>query len=337
MKSARNARLSACARFGEARRSAGRGGGSPAWAGLKGGLHDAPAAAIVRAERVEGHVKVFISWSGERSGQLATALQNWLPKVIQTISPWLSSANIEPGVRWSNEVVHALEETHCGVLCLTPENLRAAWILFEAGALSKAVSASRVIPLLLGFAPTELEGPFSQFQAVRADESGTLRLVTALNSLGGSPLSTPDMLQETFQVWWPRLQPQIDRLTAMPVKASAVPPRSVDNILAEILELLRDERRRSQSPHAVESTSAIVAGPNVTIGSIIRSLRTKAGWTPNELSTRARLPAPAILRIERGEALPTPTELRQMGRALGIQFYDTPPDEAPAPQDQSDD
>ena len=37
---------------------------------------------------------VFISWSGERSRAAAEALRGWLPKIINAIKPWLSSADI---------------------------------------------------------------------------------------------------------------------------------------------------------------------------------------------------------------------------------------------------
>jgi hypothetical protein len=40
-------------------------------------------------------VEVFISWSGERSKCVAEALRNWIPKIINAVLPWLSSADID--------------------------------------------------------------------------------------------------------------------------------------------------------------------------------------------------------------------------------------------------
>ncbi|HEX8265309.1 MAG TPA: hypothetical protein VF596_07770 [Pyrinomonadaceae bacterium] len=59
-------------------------------------------------------MKIFISWSGERSHQVAQALFSWLPKVIQTIEPFLSSENIESGSRWHTEIASQLESTNFG-------------------------------------------------------------------------------------------------------------------------------------------------------------------------------------------------------------------------------
>src|SRR3954469_20494730 len=83
--------------------------------------------------------RVFISWSGDTSRQVAEALKDWLPEVIEGIEPWLSTQDLTAGMRWGSELASQLERTDFGVICLTPDNLQAPWILFEAGALAKAV------------------------------------------------------------------------------------------------------------------------------------------------------------------------------------------------------
>ncbi len=84
---------------------------------------------------------VFISWSGERSRRAAEALYEWLPIVLQSARPWMSNTDIDKGSRGLEEVGKALEGMKVGIICLTPENLTAEWILFEAGALSKTLDA----------------------------------------------------------------------------------------------------------------------------------------------------------------------------------------------------
>jgi hypothetical protein len=80
---------------------------------------------------------IFISWSGDRSKAIAETLKDWLPRVLQSARPWLSTRDIEKGTRSLSEMNKALGGMGFGITCLTPENRQAPWILFEAGALSK--------------------------------------------------------------------------------------------------------------------------------------------------------------------------------------------------------
>ena len=95
-------------------------------------------------------MKVFISWSGERSRLMAQALAEWFPRVIQAVQPWVSDDNITKGERWSTRIGTSLSEHKIGIVCVTPENYQAPWLLFEAGALSKVIGDAKVCPLLLG-------------------------------------------------------------------------------------------------------------------------------------------------------------------------------------------
>jgi TIR domain len=65
-------------------------------------------------------VDVFISWSGDRSRAAADALRDWLPKIINAVRPWLSSADIDKGARWNVDIAAKLEAAKIGILCLTP-------------------------------------------------------------------------------------------------------------------------------------------------------------------------------------------------------------------------
>lgn len=44
-------------------------------------------------------MKIFISWSGPKSGAVAKALREWLPLVVNAFEPFLSSDDIDKGTR----------------------------------------------------------------------------------------------------------------------------------------------------------------------------------------------------------------------------------------------
>jgi hypothetical protein len=146
--------------------------------------------------------KIFISWSGEPSKTVALALAQWLPNVIHNVEPWVSHDNIRPGARWSEEISLALAETHFGIICVTEINQASPWLNFEAGALAKTLVKGRVCPYLINLLPKALGGPLSQFQSVRADKAGTLKLVTSINADIEQKVSEK-RLTSSFEKRWP--------------------------------------------------------------------------------------------------------------------------------------
>src|SRR5262245_54727881 len=99
-------------------------------------------------------MKVFLSWSGDLSHKVAMALQGWLPLVIQTLEPFVSTEDIEKGARWSVTLDEQLKLSSYGILCITHENINAPWLNFEAGALSKNVKIS---PFLFGIDRSDIK------------------------------------------------------------------------------------------------------------------------------------------------------------------------------------
>lgn len=124
-------------------------------------------------------MRVFISWSKEPSRTVAEALRDWLPDVIQSLKPWMSSTDIGAGARWSERVAEALAETKIGILCVTPNNQHEPWLLFEAGAIAKTLDDTFVCPYLIQMRPADLsQGPLTQFQAKLANREGTFELLS---------------------------------------------------------------------------------------------------------------------------------------------------------------
>ena len=121
------------------------------------------------------------------------------------IEPWMSSADIRAGSRWAAEVGTVLEQSHFGVLSLSRQNLDSSWLHFKAGALSKSLSAGRLVPYLIDLDVRDIQPPLSLFQAVRADQEGTMALVSSIGSLAETGQRTPDQLGRSFQLLWPEM------------------------------------------------------------------------------------------------------------------------------------
>jgi hypothetical protein len=86
---------------------------------------------------------------------VARALRDFIPTVVQSVDAFMSASDIEKGSRWEATISRELESAEVGIIRLTPENLTAPWILFEAGALSKKLSkaGTRVCTYLHNVAP----------------------------------------------------------------------------------------------------------------------------------------------------------------------------------------
>ena len=199
-------------------------------------------------------MKVFLSWSGHRSHEVAKALSIWIKKVIQSADPWISS-DMERGVKWLKELGKSLDEHTIGIFCVTPGNKETPWLLFEAGAMSKHLGdEGRVIPYLLDFhSPSDLKAPLGQFNACLADESGTWQLVQTLNSHAEYPQGETD-LRETFGLRWPSLTDQLDAIRKS-VTTGSPARRSDGEKLDELLEVVR-KMSREMANAALRTSSA---------------------------------------------------------------------------------
>ncbi|MFY1691322.1 hypothetical protein [Plantactinospora sp. WMMB782] len=186
-------------------------------------------------------MEVFLSWSGPEAHQLALLLRRWLPQVINELAPWVSSEDISKGELWDRVLTEKLGG-HQGIICVSRRNMNSAWLNFEAGALAKSVGQSAVRPLLLDLAATELQGPLARFQLTRADDRAEMRrLLDSLNRSCSRPI--PDnLLGETFGNAWQSYHDGLRQILDAGT-APEVAPRGADDMITEVLELVRDIHR----------------------------------------------------------------------------------------------
>ena len=144
-------------------------------------------------------MKVFISWSGQDSKKLGEALRDWLPGVLQLVTPYFTPSDIEKGTRWSTDISRELSESQIGILCVTRDNIHNDWILFEAGALSKSLEKSHVCPVLFGITNTDLAGPLKQFQTTEFEKGDIHRLLGVINGRSGENKLPQKTLDTVFE------------------------------------------------------------------------------------------------------------------------------------------
>ncbi len=185
-------------------------------------------------------MKIFISWSGNKSKNVATYLKSWIEQIIQAADPWIS-VDIDKGKKWNGEIINELAESRVGIICLTRDNLNSPWILFEAGALSKA-SDSYVCTFLVDITPTDLTGPLSIFQATKFNKEDIFKLLTSINNnvkLSGGKSLTNENLKSLFKVFYPQLEEDIKKIISASETETKEEIRTDRELLEEAVQLLR--------------------------------------------------------------------------------------------------
>ena len=199
-------------------------------------------------------MNIFISWSGTTSHKVAMILREWMPSVIQSVVPYVSSENIDKGARWSTDIAEELNKSTFGILCVTKDNVEAPWLNFEAGALSKSIDKSRVCPFLFRIKRSDMSGPALQFQSTIFEKDDVFKLLKTINTSCGDQAIEEARLEKAFEVWWSPLKNDLDGIAEdasvqeVVEKKHASPTAQMEKILEEVLELSRLNQKILRSP-----------------------------------------------------------------------------------------
>lgn len=185
-------------------------------------------------------MKVFISWSGDRSQQYAEAIHWWLRKVLQFTRPFFTPVDVDKGKRWNNEISKELGQSQFGIIAMTRDNLESPWIMFEAGAISKVVEEARVCPIVFGgIRVTDLVGPLADFQAIEFNRTRVRQLLTSINNAAPKEVTLTDRdLDEAFNMWWTELETRVEAISTTAQPPSG-PRRTPEDLLEEVVSNTR--------------------------------------------------------------------------------------------------
>lgn len=195
-------------------------------------------------------MKIFISWSGDKSKEVAKVLKQWIPCVIQSVEPYFSSDDIDKGARWSSDISKELQDASFGILCVTQDNINSSWLNFEAGALSKSIDQSKVCPFLVDLRPSDIQNsPILQFQMTSATKEDILKLFESINSNLGDAKLTEERLSTSFNAFWPQIENALNSISGNDSPSPSETKEERDQgLLEEILELVRYQYKLLKSP-----------------------------------------------------------------------------------------
>lgn len=195
-------------------------------------------------------MKIFVSWSGQRSKAVAELISDWLKCVIQASQPWISTRDIDRGAIWFSEISDKLKDVSVGVVCLTQENKEKPWILFETGALAKGLTTNRVCTFLIDLNPEDLQDPLAQFNHTLPDKGSIWELTRTINDCLDDKSLDERILKQVFGTYWPKFDEDFKRALNENPPSEVVPPRTEQDILSEILT---NTRRLSHRIRDLES------------------------------------------------------------------------------------
>jgi len=146
-------------------------------------------------------MNIFISQSGDLSRKIAEIFSEWIKSYFKNTKVFVSSNTIDGGKIWFENILENLREADFAISILTKENHSKPWINYEYGALveilrSKEIDTSKIVPILFGFEPNELNGePIQQYQCVIwPDKEKIRKMLLSIKSLNKNEIDDSDFL-----------------------------------------------------------------------------------------------------------------------------------------------
>lgn len=232
-------------------------------------------------------MKVFVSWSGQRSKAVAELLADWIKCVLQASQPWISTRDIDKGAIWFSEISDQLKDTAAGLVCLTQDNKNNPWILFETGALAKGLTTNRVCTFLVDLKPADVEDPLAQFNHTTSDSSSMWGLVCSLNSgLDASKLNEK-ILRQVFDTYWPQFDREFKKILKDIPAVEDTKARTDESILGEILSTTRSLASRIRDIELRSGGAPSYDGDTLAKYALIEELASDHGNTIQTVLRRA--------------------------------------------------
>ena len=177
-------------------------------------------------------MRIFLSWSGDRSKAAALGLKSLLESTFPDAVDVFISDHIDAGDTWARTTRKRAGAV--SIWCSVPDagQLSSALAAIRGRGHREKFGSTRVVPYLIDDLPAAADrSPLAQFQHVKASREGTLRLVKSINAVRENPQINEQKLETLFKGWWRDFE---DTLNALPVSAGKQPnPRSDRELLGD--------------------------------------------------------------------------------------------------------
>ena len=132
-------------------------------------------------------MRIFFSWSGQPSEDVARFVKPWLMNNIfqeQEIEIFISKEDIELGSEWYSRVRDELVSCDLAVIFLTANNVNTPWLNFEAGAVAVGEQRRPVITFLIDVSVDNIKSPLKNYQPINASYENIKKLILDIKSQG---------------------------------------------------------------------------------------------------------------------------------------------------------
>ncbi|MBS7577988.1 MULTISPECIES: hypothetical protein [unclassified Enterococcus] len=198
-------------------------------------------------------VRIFLSWSGLRSKELARIFKTYINDLFPKANIYLS-LDIAGGNRWRENLEKGLEDRNFSIIFLTEANLNSKWLYFEAGALSKAMVNDRIQPFLYNLSLSNLSEPLSSYQAREINKEEILKTIYDINNLQeNSDRIEKATLERNFNRLWNEMNSELKEIEKIDDTVSDTQISDANLLMdqstqtSEILQIVRQLQQNKQS------------------------------------------------------------------------------------------
>ncbi|MCR9270241.1 MAG: toll/interleukin-1 receptor domain-containing protein [Hyphomonadaceae bacterium] len=182
-------------------------------------------------------MSVFISWSGEKSREVARAFHVLLRFSLSTERVNLSEEFIRQGKVWFDELTKAIADSTFCVVIATPDSFKSPWVQFEAGAIWRTSQENSVSALLVHLNVDDIrETPLSSFQNTQCDANNVLSLVKKIKQALSIDVGD-DVIERNFVGAWREFEQIVTKIDFGEAGESvSSEPRDASDLIEEKLE-----------------------------------------------------------------------------------------------------